>query len=233
MTLYYIHSRGNSDPAFNLIVLVVIIAVVFISLYFSRKATVHRNLRNTDGKKIASFADGEKGKISGSIVFAGETLIAPISGRRCSYYYVIIEEYHSFSMGSKWRQLFEEENKADVVLFDGTGYAIVDTRAALAHLVMDAHLEPGSFKELTPELKAYLSRVKVDTKGLFGINKTLRYFEGVLEKGERCAVSGIGQWNLSADHKIKIPSKDVLVITIDEGETEKVYISDDPEVVEA
>jgi hypothetical protein len=208
-------------------VVIGLIAIAII-VYFSRKAVVLRNLRQADKKTIASFADGDKGKISGKIVFSGQILTAPLSGKKCVYYYILVERRD----GKNWKKLFEEEKKADVVVTDGTGFAIIDTRFTMSYLVPDTSLDSGTFEDPTPKLKNYLSGINIDTQGLFGLNKTLRVIEGVLEENEDCTVSGTGQWNLSADHKIRIPSNKILVMTVSDPENEKVYITDDPEAKE-
>lgn len=189
-------------------------------------------MRSEKVKRIADFKNGEKGKISGQILFAGETINAPLTGRRCVYYYVMVEEYRRSRSSANWHKIFEEEGMGDVEVDDGTGYAIIDTRFTMSHLVPDVKFHSGTFDDPPPKLEAYLSSRRIDGTTLLGFNKNLRYVEGILEKGETCVVSGEGQWNIAKDHHINIPAEQVLVITTDHAEHAKVYITDDPQAID-
>lgn len=234
MSNFYILLRGRTDPNTFFYSMIAIIAIAIISWIFSRKAVVLRNLRLAKEKKIVNFTDGDKGKVIGNIVFAGETLTAPFSGRKCSFYHVIIEEYRSGGKHSYWYLLHEDEKKGDVVLHDGTGFAIVDTRFTMSYLVPDVKYESGRFssEDVPMAITHYLTANNIDDTTFLGFSKTLRYFEGILEKDEICTVSGEGMWNLAKDHGLKISSQHVLVMTTEDAEREKVYLSDDPEAAE-
>ncbi|CAN5359251.1 hypothetical protein BH09BAC5_BH09BAC5_02320 [soil metagenome] len=222
---------SKTDPVVYYIIVPVFLIILFFWYYFSKKAVVLRNLERAQSKKIISFSDGEKGKVSGKIVFAGETLTAPLSGRKCSYYHILVEQYRSGGKSGSWHKIIEEEKKGDVVIEDETGFAIVDTRFTMSYLVPDANYKSGSFSDPTPVMESVLRHYNIDPEGLLGFNKTLRYTEGILEKDELCVVSGTGQWNLAKDHNIKIPTEHVLVITTEDSEREKIYISDDPQAM--
>ncbi len=222
-----LHS-GNVSPEVLIVIFLVFITIAIIYTYFSKRAVVLRNLEKAKEKKIINYTDGEKGKITGKIIFAGETLNAPLTGRKCSYYYVLVEEYRSGGKSGSWHKVIEDEKKGDVVLFDETGYAIIDTRFSMCYLVPDAKFESGSLNEPTKVLSDYLASKNIDETGFFGFNKKLRYSEGILEQDELCAVSGEGQWNLAKDHGVNIPSEHILVFTSNNPDHEKVYLSDDP-----
>lgn len=219
----------RADPLFIFIVIGIVLAISAVGFYFSRKMVVLRNLRRAQGKQIRDFKDGDKGKISGHVVFAGETIYAPLTGRKCSYYYVLVEEYRSNGKSGSWHKIIEEERQGDVVLRDASGYAIIDTGKTMCYLVPDAKFESGSFNDPTPVLENYLRANNINPETWMGFNKKFRYREGILEKDEICTVSGEGQWNETKDHAINIPSPKVLVMTIN-TEEEKVYLTDDPEV---
>jgi len=70
----------------------IVISIIFVRFYFSRKAVVKRKLKKAAGVKISSFLSGEIAKVAGSVEFVGQPLIAPLSGRRCAYYYVLVEQ---------------------------------------------------------------------------------------------------------------------------------------------
>jgi hypothetical protein len=214
------------DPTFMLFITGLILAGSAVVFYFSRKAVVQRALQKPGIKHIASFADGDSGKVVGEVVYAGKTIRAPLSKRKCSYYHVLVEEYRRSKSGGFWYTLVEEEDMGDVVIDDGTGYAIIDTGKTMCYLIPDANYTSETFEDATPVLEKFLERHKTKSTALFGFNRTLRYKEGILEEGEMFAVAGEGQWNETQDHKLNLPTKKVLVITAQDEE--KVYLSDDP-----
>jgi hypothetical protein len=227
--MLFIILRGN--PEIVLIVFGVVGVIALAGYYFSRQMVVRRALRAHQQKRISDFLDGDNGKIIGKAVFAGETLYAPLSGRQCSWYHVRVQEYRSSGKSGHWHTVFEESKKGDVVISDGSGYAIVDTRNTKTYLVSDVQYKSGSFNDPTPELENFLKQRNLQSTSWLGFNKSIRYEEGVLENGEMFAVSGQCYWNTAAGHKLKIPSPKVLVVTV--GDHEKtVFVSDDPVAVE-
>ncbi|MEZ4340406.1 MAG: hypothetical protein R3B82_27615 [Sandaracinaceae bacterium] len=77
----------------------------------------------------------------------------------------------------------------DFLVVDATGAARVDTRVVTPELDRDRRFVSGILKEPPPELKAFLASRGHETTGLV-FNKTLRYYEGVVEVGEEVAVVG-------------------------------------------
>lgn len=218
--------RANQNPIIFLIILLIIV----IAFYFTRRARVIRALKNTGLKRIRDFQDNDQGKITGTVVFAGDTIYAPFSKRKCVYYHVIVEEYSRRGKSKNWHTIIEEERKGDIVMNDGTGYAIIDSNDALTYLVPDAHYNSNGIEKLTDTLEEFLSRHNVEGRGFFGFHKTLRYSEGILEKGEVFTVSGEGQWNLAKDHKLNLPTAKVLVII--PGKAERVVLTDDTDAID-
>jgi len=94
---------------FALVGVVVVYIVVFVSYFFSRKAVVKRHLKRALLKRIESVNDGEIAKISGKIELTGEPLTAPLSGRKCAYFYVRVEQQVSSGKSSHWEKIIEEE----------------------------------------------------------------------------------------------------------------------------
>jgi hypothetical protein len=105
----------RSDPGAYLIVGLIVLVISAITYFFSRKAVVRRRLREADVKRIMDFADGDTARVIGKIVFAGETIKAPLSKRQCSYYHVVVEEYRSSGKSGHWHTLVDEEKKATLL----------------------------------------------------------------------------------------------------------------------
>ena len=64
----------------------------------------------------------------------------------------------------------------------------------LSYLVVDKKVSSGTFNEPTPEFETLLKNFNIQSTGLLGFNKTLRYTEGIIEIGEQITVAGIAKW---------------------------------------
>ncbi len=208
------------------IVFLILIASIIFTYFFSRAAVVRRKLQKTVEKKISSFQNGESAKVVGTIKFIGKPLIAPLSGRQCVYYHVLVEENTG---KDNWKTLIEEEIAGNVIIKDGNHYAVVETGMVKSYLVDDKKYKSGFLNDATETLTEYLLKHNCKSIGFFGMNKTIRYKEGILEEGEIIAVAGKGTWKRRSEIKLEIPIERILVIGPD-GQI-PVYFSDDPETV--
>jgi len=207
----------------------VILIVVFISFYFSKKAIIKRKLKKAIGKKISDFISGDIAKVVGKVEYVGEPLIAPLSGRRCAHYYVLVEEKVSSGKSSHWNTLIEEDVAGKFVIRDGRHCAHINNQNVKSYLVEDREFASGFGNDATPELERYLNAHGQKSEGVFGWNKTIRYKEGVLEEGELIAAVGRGEWKTA--EQAQLPDTFERVLEISATEQEPVYLSDDPETV--
>lgn len=202
--------------------------IFFLVTYFSKKAVVKRKLKKAAGKKISDFVSGDIARVVGKVEFAGEPLIAPLSGRRCARYYILVEEKVSSGKSSHWNTLIEEEVVGRFVIRDGRHVACIDSKNVKSYLVEDRQYSSGYGEDATAVLEKYLNEHGKKSEGIFGMNKTIRYKEGVLEEGEMIAVVGRGEWK-NAD-QVQFPNYD-RVLVISSTDEEPVYLSDDPDTV--
>jgi hypothetical protein len=153
---------------------------------------LRKALKTTPRIAIAEFPDGGHGTIVGRVKLADAGMLAPLTGRRCSYYQAVVERQRSNNNSSSWYQIIFESGGVPFEVDDGSGSrAIVDPRGAKTVLVMDSTTRSGTFDDATEAEEAFLARYGKESKGLI-FNKTLRYKEGVLEEGETIAVLGVG-----------------------------------------
>lgn len=179
--------------------LVVFVVVLFISglLWMLadqsgwRAAFIDR-LRAAPRVAIRDFPDGRVAKIVGTVRESAAAVQAPVSRRRCVYYFVEVEEDQSDddSLGG-WRTIVTEQAGCDFLVDDGTGTALVLIAGAQGSLIEDVHLRSGFLDAPTPEMQALLARHDKSTHGWI-LPKRLRYREGILELGETAAVCGHG-----------------------------------------
>lgn len=212
------------------IIFVLIIGGVALgNYYFSRKAIVRRKLKNATGKKITEFVSGEIAKVVGKVEYVSEPLISPLSGRPCAYYYVLVEQQVSSGKGSHWKTLIEEEVAGNFVIRDGKYCAHINTKNVKSYLVEDREYSSGFLEDASLVLEKYLRKHGQESEGFLGFNKTIRYKEGILEKGELMAVVGRGEWKNSKEEQLADWYGRVL--SISSSDDEIVYLSDDPDVV--
>jgi len=175
--------------------------VALVSWYASEGQRTIRRLRAHVHTPIGDAVDGGSVKLDGTVRLLEERFRAPISGRECALYHVVIRELRQSGKSSRWVTLVDDRRGGDFLLEDETGRALVrasEPRLDLA-IVMDAHKRSGALHGATPELEEVLRRYGQSSSGVFGRAKDLRYEEGVLEEGERAVVLGVSRWELDPD----------------------------------
>jgi hypothetical protein len=203
--------------------------IALVSFYFSKKAIIKRKLKDAVGMKISDFVSGDIAKVVGKVEYVGEPLIAPLSGRRCAYYTVLVEQHVSSGKNSHWKTIIEEEVAGSFVIRDGRHCAHINSDNVKSYLVEDRQYSSGFAEDTPAVLEKYLNAHGQESEGVFGINKTIRYKEGVLEEGELIAAVGRGEWK-NADQE-QLPDTYDRVLAITSIDKEPVYLSDDPETV--
>lgn len=179
-----------------LLVLVVAVAVAAYRAYTSEAARMRRALKGAPKRTIAEVFDGEIAKIAGVVRAATPLLAAPLSGRSCVFYEVLVEEYRSSGRSGHWESIVRESSAVDFLVVDDTGTALVETARMKVLPVHDTELSSGFLHDATPELQAFLARHGESSEGLI-FNRRLRYREGVFEPGERVRVLGRARWELA------------------------------------
>jgi hypothetical protein len=197
------------------LVVLFIILVAALALggwYFSKKAKVKRLLKKTPAMRIGEFIGGEQGRVTGQIRFAGETLVSPLSGRKCAYYHVEVQEYRSGGKSGQWYTIINEERAGDIIMHDGTNYCMIGKGQLKCYLNMDANFNSGTFKNATPELESFLVSRGYKSTGLLGLNKSIRYNEGILEENEIFTAAGTGTWATGRPSNVNLPGSRYLVL---------------------
>lgn len=205
--------------------------IVFVyKAFFSEREVVRRKLRKAVRKYIGDVKSGEVVKIVGEVVYAGRTVKAGLSERECSFYHIEVEYYRPSGKTGSWIRMIDEKKRGDIVLRDETGYALIQDDRAQSVLHRDIEYTSGSFDHPLPEMEAFLKKHKKDDKTWLGFNRSMRYYEGVLEAGELCAASGKGVWMPTRKLNLNLPVDKVLVIR--RAPQVETRISDHPEALE-
>jgi hypothetical protein len=168
------------------IVLVAVLGGAVIGLarwHWSDAARIRRALRGARPVSIAEAPEDELVRLDGRIM-EGETVEAPLSGRRCVYYIAIVEKKHG---NDSWRERARETGGVGFTIDDGTGCAIVDPTGARIDVAFDRTTYSGGLDRPGVKERAFLERHGLEAAGWI-FNKELRYREGVFEVGEPIAI---------------------------------------------
>ena len=205
--------------------------IAFSLWYFSEAQRTKRALKGSRAVRIVDAPEGATVKISGQVRLGERTLTSPVGQRPCAVYQVLVEELRRGGKNSQWVTIVDDREVVEFFLEDGSGRARVMPMGELVSLAIerDVHVRTGSFDEPEPHLVEYLQSRGHDTEGWFGINKKLRWREGVIEDGEEVAVLGRCRREVDPDPRAtagyREKAKRLVVEPPDDG---KMLISDDP-----
>jgi hypothetical protein len=146
---------------------------------FKPEARVRRKLKRARPTPIKEIKDGTVPKIVGTMLPVGQPLISPVSGRRCAYYFTVVE--------MNGVEVIRESRWQDFAVDDGTGKALVRIDKAMVLVRYNFH----TLDAPTPEVEAFLRRHdRVLNKGKYGYMSELRFTEGVVEMGKEVTLVG-------------------------------------------
>ncbi len=179
---------GRSSSGGTTVIVVVLglagLAVVLFWWFDPRKRLLRR-VRRAPIRSIRELVGGSGGRVIGSAHAHGTTLEAPLSGRRCLYYSVVVRAKH----GKHWRTIIQEKRGVPFVLEDGSGRALIDPDRAEMALDFDRRSQSGTFDDPTPMESSYLRRHGETGAGLI-LNRSLRYEEAIIALDERLVALG-------------------------------------------
>ncbi len=134
---------------------------------------------------IGELPENELGRMIGNVRELERTLTAPLTGRACVYYMLVVWE----SGWRGWRDLFIERKGVAFAIDDPSGRAIIEPANASVALAFDHQEELRALDRATSEQAAVLARCG---HGLGGRSWPLRLSEAVISADERVTVVGAG-----------------------------------------
>jgi hypothetical protein len=164
--------------------------IAFAGWYASESQTTLRRLRATPQLPIGQVPEGTEVRIRGRVEPLSPPGVAPLSGRACVFYEVIIEELRG-GKNKRWVRLVRDVQGVPFAVVDDTGRAIVDASGAKLALHHDVTTRSGTLDDADAREQALLARHGISSTG-WVFNKTIRYLEAVLEPGETVVVAGQG-----------------------------------------
>lgn len=224
-------------PSFSLVFGVVVLISLGLwvaNAFFGAAARARREIREQREVPIRDAPEGQRIKIAGRASPETEPMSAPLSGRSCVCWKVLVEEYRSQgTSGGYWKTLIEDYDSKPFFVEDRTGRAIVKEPVADLLLVHDGQFNSGTLNDASPALEAFLSSHGESSTGIL-FNRRLRYSEGAVEPGEVVVVVGVGQWELDPDPSASAAGtgyreapRRLVVGCLEDG---RLIVSDDPSV---
>lgn len=183
---------------------------------FSQKRRVRNNLKKESAISIEDFEHGTINKIIGKAFKHKKTIIAPLSGRECLFYQIVIQQRKD----DKWVNIVKDEAHVDFLVQDGKRAAYIIAKNIKGYLVKDLELKSGFFNPASAKMIKYLKSKGKSHTHFLGIAKKMRYYEGIIHIGETVAVKGKGEWELQPN-----PEEQRLIMRGEPGI--ELYLSDD------
>lgn len=174
------------------IVGVLVVGFFAVSYYFSTEAKLTRLLKAAPRYSIQAAPESQQIKLVGRVSYLSEPLVAPLSGRRCACYQIIVQEKRG-GKNKHWVEIIRDEDRRDFMLTDETGRALIKAQDAKLLIDRDGKFTSGTFNDATPELNAFLEKFGKESTGFFGLNRTMRYYEGIIEDTEDVVVCGVAR----------------------------------------
>jgi hypothetical protein len=160
----------------------------------TRAKRIQRSLASRKRSPI-SLADGTV-KLTGRLHRESEILQAPLSGRACVIYEIVVAISVNTGSGQIWRYLLDRHEGCSFLVADDSGTARIDTSGpyelALAPDLIGT--TSGSYPGTHRALSELLESNGIKPTNWLGRWRAIRYAEGVLEPGALVSVGGVGTW---------------------------------------
>jgi len=178
----------------------VFLLIIGIRYFFNKKNKLIRALKKAKFTSLQSVKENDYAKVSGNAKFVTEALIAPLSGRECVLYQIKVER----SRGKNgWETMVDDIRAQDFFIEHNGEMAIVKTSVggSLRNIFLekDQKMKSGSFNDANHRLVAYLKTHGEKSTNWLGLNRTIRYHEGIIEPNEKVTVMGVAQWKVLKD----------------------------------
>ena len=207
-----------------------VVLVGVTSFYFSTKNRILREFKKSRKKNVNSIKRNEYAKIIGQAKHVNTPLIAPLSGRECVYYHVIVEV-----QGDKnWRKIIDDVKTQDFFIDCASEMVMIkpetlDKNLKRIYLVKDFNGKSGFRKDLPKNIEAYLAQHNKKSTSFLGTNKQMRYKEGIIALNETIAVKGVAEWK-TLNQPIEGYSYSK-ILTLTGTKKQKLLITDEPKAL--
>jgi len=164
------------------------IGFLIIGFYFFRKK---RLIENIPTSPIRSLAMGQV-EITGQVKCWENTfLISPFSQKDTVYYQYAIDELRSSGKNSHWVTIKQDTQCVHFLLRDNTGAVLVSPKQAKIDIPKSFEYQSDWRQDPPASIQRFLKRNNISFEGpLFGLNKTMRYREKIIQPGDQLYILG-------------------------------------------
>lgn len=221
----------NSSVIMTLVIVGVGAGIIILSIFFNNKQRLLRNLKKTKAIPVNRAQENQYVKLIGKAKHVSEPLNAPLSGRPCVFYQILVER-----KGSKnsWHTVIKEIVADDFFIEAGDEMAIVKMKDSqpvrMVYLVKDHNEHSATFNDANETVEAYLKNHGKSSVGFLGLNKTMRYKEGIIEIDETIAVKGVANWKRLSEPIAGYPYSKIL--TLSGTKKQKLVVTDLPKATQ-
>lgn len=148
---------------------------------------IRRLLRTAPHRSLEDLPENEFARVTGRVEpLDSRVLEAPLSGRICAYYSLVVLERHR-----SVRELATEQQGIPFVLAAGTQHAVIDLDHARISSGYDHKRDVRELRELDDRQRAILGHHDLFVHHSF-LNRELLFREAVLAVGEQIVIFGAG-----------------------------------------
>ncbi len=138
--------------------------------------------RVSDRTTIAALQPNVLARVVGKAKPLGKTVSAPLSGRECVYYAVIVYEWVHSGKSGYWQVVYTACDHAPFAVIDATGQVGVDPTGAEVAL-RHGFMQPWPWRRFTPQMLALMAANNDRGSGR-------RFREAIIGVGETIALAG-------------------------------------------
>lgn len=205
--------------------------IAFVSALTNAERRRRRRLKKAPRRDIRHLPDKQLARYTGRVLGHRQPLEAPLSGRACVCWRVVITE----RSGKSTRTLLDKQAGQDFTISDGTGKMLVRFEGAELALVLDGKYASGLGHDAAPALERFLAAHGEKSTG-WVFNRDLTYREAALEPGEAVAVAGVAHAEPDPDPDPSLvlgPRETAMHMVLDPAPKQPIIISDDPRLAHA
>ena len=206
------------DEVGFLVALAAVLVIYLVRRWLSADDTTRRGIRAAPRVPIGRVEDGQTVRVVGSVEPL-DFVVSPLTRRRCTFWHVRVEERRGSGRSAKWVQIVDEQAGRFFLVKDGSGVAVVETARVRPLLVVEQKEASGFLRSLSPEAARFLRERGVSVQDGI-LPKTMRMWEGVVERGEQVAAVGVGRWGLDAEGSRRL--------TLEAPPGDRLLLSDEP-----
>jgi hypothetical protein len=225
------------------LVIVVSLTVVSVArlIYFGFKRRDEDRITRTLARRrrvpIRTIGD-DIVRVTGRVRAGSELIQAPVSGRPCVAFHLLIEQWVNVRRVPRWDVLLELQDVRPFSIVDESAEAMIDPDGPTAVvLVFDKSGPSRRFDEADrtqfKELKRILESAGISITFWLGGSKILRFREGVLEEGEEVSAGARGVGEIRPDGERLGLREPPTRVVLRGSEEEPLLISDCPATFQA